>query len=93
MRHEPYKRALELYVCISFLMVTESYLPLQKSGALGHCILNDLFEDVGDDGDARDSTAILYTSKLASCTPILGRATDIDREAAADTVRSVPPLS
>ncbi|PVG01693.1 cytochrome P450 [Serendipita vermifera] len=49
-KNGPYKRGLELY----------------KSGALGHCILNDLFEEFGDGGDARDATAILYTRAIIS---------------------------
>ncbi|PVF92956.1 cytochrome P450 [Serendipita vermifera] len=43
-RHRAYTRALELY----------------KSGTLGHCILNDLLEEFGEDEDVRDATSVLY---------------------------------
>ncbi|PVF97327.1 cytochrome P450 [Serendipita vermifera] len=43
-RYRAYRRGLELY----------------KSGTLGHCILNDLLEEFGDDEDVRDATSVLY---------------------------------
>jgi hypothetical protein len=35
-------------------------LVVKKNGTLGHCVLNDLLEEFGDDEDVRDATSVLY---------------------------------
>jgi hypothetical protein len=35
----------------------------KKSGTLGHCILNDLLEEFGDNSDVQDAAAILYSGE------------------------------
>jgi hypothetical protein len=35
----------------------------QKSGTLGHCILNDLLEEFGDDSNVQDAAAVLNSGK------------------------------
>lgn len=100
LRYEAYKRGLELYVRRytqggrSFLIHN---LPCvqQKSGDLGHCILNDLFEEFGDDeaGDARDATSMLYISEnIPGHGIVLFLIIPIPKKDAIDTVRTQPLL-
>ncbi|PVF93462.1 cytochrome P450 [Serendipita vermifera] len=55
LRFEAYKRCLESY----------------KSGTLGHCVLSDMLDEFGDDGDVRDAAAALYANAAETTTGAL----------------------
>ncbi|KAG8797069.1 hypothetical protein FRC17_007858, partial [Serendipita sp. 399] len=42
-----------------------------KEGKLGHCLIGDLFEEFGKDGDARDAVANLYFAGIDTTTSVV----------------------
>jgi hypothetical protein len=56
---------VELFVGYLLIISKLSEL-LQKSGTLGHGILNDILEEFGEGDDSQDATSMLYLGKYSS---------------------------